>query len=142
MRLPQVLVYESDRRLAELLRRSNKPPRFALREPRSLEGCLRLLRRGGPSVLVLKVGTELTREFAILERVTWQFPDTAVIVVGDTENAPLASLAWDLGARLILFPPLPRHELPELVDYFLNASRPTAVPQPGPSAEPLVEVEE
>jgi hypothetical protein len=122
MHYPQLLIYESDGRLAESLRRlrEQSPSRkWSLREPRGLESCLRLLGRGDPSALILKVGQDLVRELTVLERVTWYFPGTATIVVGDTENPVLADLAWDLGAGLVLFPPLPRSWLVDVVDGFL-----------------------
>jgi hypothetical protein len=112
---PQILVYESDGRLAALLRPLAEERKWALREPRQLAPCLRLLRRGGPGVLVLKAGRDLERELTLLERVAWSFPDTATVLVGDTDSALLAGLAWDLGADYVLFPPLPRERLPEIV---------------------------
>jgi len=121
MRHPQVLIYESDGRLAEMLRSENKPREWSIREPRSLEAGLRLLRRGGPSVAVLKLGKDLLRELTLLERVTWLFPETAVIVVGDTENSVLAGLAWDLGASFVLSPPLARGELFGIVTSLINS---------------------
>src|SRR5438876_1670208 len=111
MRFPQVLIYENDGRIAELLRRENKSRRWSLREPRRPEACLRLLRRGGPNVLVLKVGTDLHQELTLLDRISWLFPDTATVVVGDTDNPVLRGLAWDLGAAAVLFPPQQRHDL-------------------------------
>jgi len=138
MRYPQLLIYESAGGIAELFRRQRqeeKSRRFALREPRGQESCLRLLRRGGPSALILKVGKDLVREFTLLERVTWLCPETAVIVAGDMENAILAELAWDLGASFVLFPPLPREWLPALVDGFLArpdvTGKETRPPEPG-----------
>jgi DNA-binding NtrC family response regulator len=128
MRLPQVLVYETDGRLAELLRRAGEARRWSLREPRRLESCLRLLERGGPSVLVVKVGTDLVRELTLLERVAWLYPDTAAVVVGDSENSVLAGLAWDLGATFVLFPPFTRHDLPDLVARLLTPGADWAAP--------------
>jgi DNA-binding response OmpR family regulator len=131
MHYPQLLIYESDRRLAELLRPEAEQHRWSLREPRGLDACLRLLRVGGPSVLVLKLGKDLLRELTLLERVTWFFPETDAVVVGDTDNPELAGLAWDLGARFVLFPPLPRQELPALVRILLQP----AARNPAPEAE-------
>jgi DNA-binding NtrC family response regulator len=120
MRFPQVLMYESDGRLADLLRRDSKSRQWSVREPRRLETCLRLLRRAGPSVLVLKIGTDLVQELTLLDRVSWLFPDTATVVVGDTDNPMVAGLAWDLGAAFVLAPPQPRHCLIEIVDRLLE----------------------
>ena len=120
MHFPQVLIYENDGRIAELLRREGKSRQWSLREPRRPESCLRLLQRGGPSVFVLKVGTDLVQELTLLERVSWLYPDTSTVVVGDMANPVVAGLAWDLGASLVLFPPQPRHALVEILDRMLE----------------------
>jgi hypothetical protein len=116
MRFPQLLIYEKDGRLAELFRRQRKPLHWSVREPRRPETCLRWLQRGGPSIVVLKVGNDLLEELTLLDRVNWLFPDTATVVIGDTDNPVLAGLAWDLGAALVLFPPQHRYDLPEVVN--------------------------
>src|SRR5437899_889594 len=148
MRYPQLLIYENDSRIAELFRQSRMQAgqrRFALREPRTNEACLRLLRRGGPSVFILKIGKDLVRELTLLERVTWTCPETFAIVVGDAENPVLADLAWDLGAAFVLFPPLPREWLIDIVDRLLvRAASPVkshAPPEPEPEMLLLPESE-
>ena len=120
MRHPQVLVYESDGRLAELLRRESKVRGWSVREPRSIDACLRLLSRGGPNALILKMGKDLVREATLLERVNWLFPDTAAFVISETEDERLAALTWDLGASLIVSPALQRYSLVDLVAGFLE----------------------
>jgi hypothetical protein len=131
MRLPQVLVYETDGRLAALLRPFAAPRHWSLREPRRPESCLRLLRGGGRAVLVLKLGSlpgqeatpqdrALVNELSLLERVTRLCPETATVVVGDADHAELAALAWDLGAAYVLFPPQPRDGLPDIVSGLLG----------------------
>ena len=65
--------------------------------------------------LILKMGRDLERELTLLEQVRWHSPETAVLVVGDVDNLPLA----DLGARCVLFPPLPRTLLPDIVAGFM-----------------------
>jgi DNA-binding NtrC family response regulator len=120
MRFPQVLIYEKDGRLAELLRRQRKTQHWSLREPRRPETCLRWLKRGDPSLLVLKVGNDVLEELTLLDRVSWLFPDTASVVVADTDNPVLAGLAWDLGAALVLFPPQPRYDLLDIVSRLME----------------------
>jgi DNA-binding NtrC family response regulator len=114
MHQAHVLVYETDGKIAAQLAEAGAA--FRLREMRKTEACLSCLRRYGPGVLVLRLGRDLERELALLERVTWLFPDTAVIVVGDTANAALAGLAWDLGAHFVLSAPQPLEILPGLVE--------------------------
>jgi hypothetical protein len=132
MRHPQILVY-GDSQLAAELRPLAKRRRWVLREPPFTVSCLRQLQPGAPAVLVLRVKCgvpqdepddpeargrwerELLRRFRLLERVAWLFPETRVLVLGDTAHAPLEDLAWDLGASLCLFPPGPEDRLPETV---------------------------
>ncbi len=61
MQYPQIIVYETDGLLAAMLRETAKVKRWALREPRKPESCLRLLRSLCPSVLVLKIATYAPR---------------------------------------------------------------------------------
>jgi hypothetical protein len=124
---PQVIVWEGDGKLAALLRPLALERRWALREPRQAAAVLGLLRRG-PGVVVVKAGRDLEREFALLERVGWRFPEAATVLVADSDHARLAALAWDLGAAYVLVPPMPRERLPELVAALMP------IPAEGPDA--------
>ncbi len=121
MRYPQLLVYEGDGRLAAQLRPLAEEKRWALREVRQPEACLRLLGRGRPDVLVLKLGRDLERELTFLDRVNWARPATATVVVSDTDHPGLAGLAWDLGAAYVLLPSAPHDSLTEIVGALLGA---------------------
>jgi hypothetical protein len=104
MRFPQLLVFEGDGRLAALLRPLVEANAWSLREPRRIESCLKLLARGlgGPSVLLIRAGRDLEREFTLLDRARQQFPDAAIVLVTDSEHSRLVGLAWDLGATYVL----------------------------------------
>jgi DNA-binding response OmpR family regulator len=118
MRHPQVLVYENDTRLTAMLEDMARENKWLLRHPRELAECLSLLRRGGPAVLVLKVGQHLEFEMTLLERIKYLSPDTAAVVVCETidyDLRELAGVAWELGADYVLFLPQPRNLLPEIV---------------------------
>jgi hypothetical protein len=119
MRRAQVVVCEADGRLAELLRVAARTHGWWLREVRHLGSVLETLQAGG--VLVLKVGRDLEGELSLLETVAWRFPEIATVVIGDGDHVALANLAWDLGARLVLLPPLLRIHLPDVVHGFLAA---------------------
>ena len=121
MRMAQLLVYETDGRLAALLRPLAELRGWSLREPRQLDACLALLERGGPAVVVIKAGRDLEQEFGLIERVRWLHPAVGVILVGDSDHARLVGLAWDLGASWVHLPPRPREELVALVDHWLSA---------------------
>jgi hypothetical protein len=124
VRYPQLLVHEGDGRLAALLRDTARAARWALREPRRLADCLELLGRGGPAVLVVKLGRDLERELALLERVGWLCPDAAAVAVCETEPPDLAGLAWDLGARCVLAPAEAREDLAAVVAGLLSGPGP------------------
>ncbi len=79
------------------------------------ETCLRLLKAGGPAVLIVKTGRDLERELALLDRATWLYPDAPAVLVADGDQPGLAGLAWDLGAAYVLLPPQPRERLAEIV---------------------------
>lgn len=108
MHYPQLLVYEGDRLIAGTLRPLADERKWVLREPRQAGTCLRLLRRARPAVLVVKIGTDVVRELALVERVHWLRPEAFTVVVGEVDNPQLAGLAWHLGASYALLPPQPR----------------------------------
>jgi hypothetical protein len=141
----QLLIYEKDGKLAAQLRPLARERRWLLREVRQPEGCARLLARSGVGVVVVKLGRDLEAELRLVQMIDRRFPSTAVVVVGDSEEgaptswgqrAPqLAGLAWDLGARFVLFPPLSPDLLPEIL---IGLMSPPETP-PNPEAEPADE---
>jgi hypothetical protein len=120
MQLRQVLVFESDGRLAALLRPLAEARSWALREPRDLEACVRLLDRGESPVLVLGVGVNVEMDFDLLDAVSRACPHAAILVVMGSDNPTLLGLAWDLGAAYVLAPPHGRDLLLELVPALLG----------------------
>jgi hypothetical protein len=120
MRYPQLVIFEGDGRLAALLRPAAEAGAWALREPRQAGACLRLLGRGDPAVLMLRIGRDLERELTLLERATRLHPEAACVVVAEGDHARLAGLAWDLGAAFVVTPPVPRDVLPDLVGALLR----------------------
>lgn len=121
MKHPQLLVFRGDARLSALLEPAAEAARWWFRKPQSLAECLEVLPRGGPSVLVVRLGRDLEDELTALEHIRRSFPDVAAVVVGEAEQAALAGVAWDLGARYVLFPPLPRELLPGVVTGLMTA---------------------
>src|SRR5437588_553620 len=115
MRSPQLILHEADDWLRALLQPLAEERKWSLREPKQPGQCLTLLQRGGPAVLVIKVGRDLERELTLLDQAKWQCPAAAVVVVGDATHAPLFGPVWDLGADYVHFPPEPRESLPEIV---------------------------
>jgi hypothetical protein len=126
MRHPQMLVYEADGRLAEVLRPLAEKNKWLLREPRQLSACLRLFDRGGPGVLVLRPSRDLERELAMLEQLSWLHPDAATILVADSNQVSITALAWDLGVHWVLPPPHTRERLTEIVTSLMGRYQPAA----------------
>src|SRR5947209_3821929 len=111
MRTPQIVVHESERWIAELLRGTAEVWRWPLRELRDEAALLRALRQGGPSLLVVEIGPDVERDLTLLGRLTWLCPETRAIAVSGVASEPLSGLAWDLGAAFVLAPPQPRDAL-------------------------------
>src|SRR5262249_4929443 len=84
-----------------------------------VKSCVNLLRKGGADLLVLKLGKHLEQELSLLEQVSELFPATATIVIGNTDHPQLAALAWELGARHVLFPPEPVEKIAGILKGFL-----------------------
>ena len=114
MRQAQVIVFESDGRLAQLLRPGVEQRGWRLRELRRAEAVPETLREGGP-VLVLRLGRDLSEELSLLEQVSWAYPETATVVVSNADHNELTALLWELGAHYVLLPADPLADLTELV---------------------------
>lgn len=121
MRYPQVVVYETRGELASEVADLAREHSWVVRESRQPEACLNLLRSDCPSVLLLKLERRLVDELALLTRIQQSAPESIVIAVSDVkmENAAqrsnLAGLVYDLGASYVLFPPLMRSTIEDLV---------------------------
>jgi chemotaxis response regulator CheB len=128
MKLPQVVVYESDGALAAQVRRLAGENAWLVRESRQPDACLQLLAEVRPSVLLLKIERELLDGLTLLGRVTERAPDCPVVLVSDVkmegaeQRAQLSALAMDLGARYVLFPPLQTPVIEDLVAGLMAAA--------------------
>ncbi len=114
MEQAQIIAYGLEGRLAALLQETAQTQGLWLREVQHPRSCRNLLRQAGPAVLVVMLGRDLAQELTIVHEVALASPDTAVIVVGETDHPALATLAWDLGAHCVLQPPQPIERLPEV----------------------------
>ena len=121
MKQAQIVTYRLEGGLAGRLQTLAHDRVVWLRDVQHVQACRSLLRQGGPAVVVLMVGKDLVHELTLLHDIGLASPETSVIVVGDTANPGLAALAWDLGARCVLQPPLPLELLPDIVLRLLPA---------------------
>jgi DNA-binding NarL/FixJ family response regulator len=121
MRYPRLLICEHDGRLARFFNELEQAKKvWTVHEPRQLSDCVELLGEQGPAVLILRFGRDPEHELEFLEQVGWRFPETACLVVSDTDNPTLLGLAWDLGARHVLPAAEFRDQLPALAAAFLG----------------------
>jgi hypothetical protein len=123
MRSPQIVVYESQRGFADLLRGTAEVWQWPLRELRDEAAIVRALHLGGPSVLVVEVGNDVECDLALLGRLTWLCPEAMTVAVSNVAGAELAGLAWDLGADYVLAPPQPRDALLPVVLGLMETAR-------------------
>jgi hypothetical protein len=123
VRTPQIVVCESERWAAELLRGTAEVWQWPLRELRDEAAIVRALRQGGPSVLVFEIGGDLERDLALFGRLTWLCPEASAVAVSQVASAELTGLAWDVGADYVLAPPLPRDALLPVVLGLMESAR-------------------
>jgi chemotaxis response regulator CheB len=128
MRLPQVVVYETDGWLASQVADLSKEHSWLVRESRQADACLRFLVESRPSVLLLKLEHKLVDELSLLSNITEKAPDCPVIVFSFVkldsaqQRSNLAGLAYDLGARYVMFPPLARNVIEDVVVGLMEAT--------------------
>lgn len=121
MQHPQVVVYEADGWLAAQVAELAREHRWLVRESRRPDACLAFLREARPAILLLKLERKLIDELTLLARLQERVPDCPVLVFSDVkfdsveQRTNLAALAYDLGARHVMFPPLERTIIEDLV---------------------------
>jgi hypothetical protein len=128
MRFPQVIVCGPDD-AANPLRQLVADRRWLLRECRQPAAALEHVRDLRPTVLVVQADpaderAERLRLVADAHRLN---PDAAAVVLSDAKLPEAERAAWtaavlDLGARYVLFPPLERPTLEELVGGLMAAT--------------------
>jgi len=124
MHQTQIITYGVEGVLAERLQELAQSRRCWLRETNQPAACQNLVQSSPPSVFILRLGRDLERELAQLERVHACLPETAIIVIGEADNPVLAGLVWELGATFALFPPTPVEVIIEVVSSILAGEKP------------------
>ena len=128
MRHPQIVVYETDGWLAAQIAETSRDHGWIVRESRRPEDCLAFLREARPAILLLKLERKLTDELGLLATVNEKVPDCPVVVFSDVkldgaqQRTNLAALAYDLGARHVMFPPLTQIFIDDLVVGLMTAT--------------------
>jgi DNA-binding NtrC family response regulator len=128
MKYPQIVVYESDGSLAQMVRRLAADHQWLVRESRQPDACVNLLSESRPALLLLKLDRDMHEGMTLLSRVAERSPDCPVILISDAklegaeQRGQLSALAFDLGARYVLFPPLQQPVIEDLVSGLLTAT--------------------
>ena len=128
MRHPRIVVYETDGWLAAQVGGLAHQHGWLVRESRQADECAQLLRESGPAVLLLKLERKLIDELSLLARLNEIVPECPVVVFSDgklegaAQRTNLAGLAYDLGARAVMFPPLTRTAVEDLVAGLMEAT--------------------
>jgi len=159
MKQPQVIVLEADGWLTKQLRELANESRWLVRAARTPEAALTLARGLGPVLLLVQFepADEKPAPFALIADVHRLAPDVPVIAVADSKLPDAERAAWtaallDLGARYVLFPPLTRPILEDVVSGLLTATirrvigdevpvpvKPTPKPRP-PATEEVIDL--
>lgn len=146
MRAPQIVVLEADgwivRHLADLAAEDS----WLVRGARGVDTALSLVRERSPCVLIVQVELAEDKPAALklIADVRRDLPDVPVVAASDVKLSDADRVAWtaalfDLGARYVLFPPLTKPVLEDVVSGLMSAAIRRvigAAPPPQPEAKP------
>jgi DNA-binding NarL/FixJ family response regulator len=129
MRFPQIVVCAFDTWAANQLRELAAGHRWLLREVRQPAAALELARQPRPTVLVVQADPSADRPnpLRLVADTRRLAPDAATVVLSDVKLSDDDRAAWtatvlDLGARYVLFPPVQRSVLEDLVGGLMAAT--------------------
>jgi hypothetical protein len=128
MHSPQLVILETDGWLAKQLRELAGESRWLVQSPRSVDSALSFARRR-PSVLLahFEPGADRPVHIQLVADVHRLAPDTPVVAVADVKLPDAERAAWtaalfDLGARFVLWPPLTKPVLEDVVSGLMAAT--------------------
>jgi hypothetical protein len=128
MRSPQLIILEADGWLAKQLRELAGESRWLVKSARTTDAARTLARRQ-PTVLLVQFepGEDKPAPLQLVADVHITAPDTPVVAVADVKLPDAERAAWtaallDLGARYVLFPPLTKPVLEDVVSGLMAAT--------------------
>jgi hypothetical protein len=129
MKHPQVIVLEADGWLAKQLRELAGESRWLVRSAKSVDSALTLAKSSGPAVLLVQFEPveDKLAPLTLVADVSQLVPDVPVVVVADSKASDAERAAWtaallDLGASYVLFPPLTKPVLEDVVSGLMAAT--------------------
>ncbi len=129
MRAPQIVVVEYDGWIARHLADIAAEGAWLVRGTRSVEAGLSLARERRPCVLIVQV--ELAEDnltaLRLIADARRECPDVPVVAASDVKLSDADRIAWtaalfDLGARYVLFPPLTKPVLEDVISGLMEAA--------------------
>jgi len=128
MRSPQLVILETDGWLGKQLRELASESRWLIHSARSIE-TVRTLAHRQPTVLLVQFepGEDKPAPLQLVADAHSTAPDTPIVAVADVKLPDGERAAWtaallDLGARYVLFPPLTKPILEDLVSGLMAAT--------------------
>ncbi len=129
MKHPRIIVCEIDGWLAKQLRELAAENRWLVRATRTADTALSLACERGPAVLLVQFepGEVKAEPFKLMADVHRLAPDVTVIAIADSKLPDIERTAWtaallDLGSRYVLFPPLTKSVLEDVVSGLMAAT--------------------
>jgi hypothetical protein len=145
MRAPQLVVVEYDGWIARHLGDLAAEAAWLVHGTRGVDTAMSLVRERRPCVLIVQV--ELAEDkpgpLKLIAATCRDYPDVPVVAVSDVKLSDADRVAWtaalfDLGARYVLFPPLTKPVLEDVVSGLMEAAIRRVVgelPEAKPSAD-------
>ena len=153
MRSPQIVVLESDGWLAKQVRELAGEHRWLVQSVRAVDTALSLVRRRQPLVLLVQIepAEDKPEPFGLIADVHRLAPDVPIVAVSDVKLSDTERTAWtaallDLGARYVLFPPLTKSVLEDVVSGLMAVTvrraigEVTMLPAPLPPRERVIDL--
>ncbi|MCS6866750.1 MAG: hypothetical protein RMJ56_09090 [Gemmataceae bacterium] len=142
MRTPHVVILEPDGWLARNLSELAAEDGWLIRRARTVEAARSLVGERQPCVFLVQV--ELTEEslssFQLIVEIHQKYPEIPVVVISETKLNDADRVAWtatlfELGARFVLFPPLTRPVVEDVVSGLMAATIRRTVGELAPPVE-------
>jgi DNA-binding NtrC family response regulator len=129
MKHPQVIVLDADGWIAKQLRELADEGRWLVRTVRTVDAATALARERCASVLLVQVelGDEKHARLALVADIHRIAPEVPVVAITDAKPSEVERATWtaalfDLGARYVLFPPVTKPVLEDVVSGLMSAT--------------------
>lgn len=156
MQFPQLVVLALDDWLGRQLQELTASRRWLLRQSRQLQAAMKMLSPPRPTILIAQLDPRREKPdgFQFLADVHLQFPDVMLLAISDVkinnddERSLWSASVLDLGASAVIFPPLTKPVLEEVIGQMmtvvLERTRPGWQPPESHQAlpEPVIDLAE